>query len=115
MTATTAQPSLREIYRYQWGGKDRFADPHKVRRVLHLHLGNSLSETIAIANGKDNPDPQLWFEAWDRLVGSVCAAFGLEPFDPVTGAGAKDDDCRDLLTAFFKWEGEHRNRFPVRG
>lgn len=117
-------PPEREIFSYHYGQGVRYADPHAVQRVLHAQLGGSLAEVIRQANGgkkapppgsppgtppeNDGPPvpPEVWSGAWERLYVATIAAFGLRPFDPATGQGATEPECKELLTRFFHWQAD---------
>lgn len=106
-------PDVRDIFSFRDGDVVRYTDPHRVRRLLHAHLGGSLEQIISTANSKTEVPPPVWSDAWEHLVAAVIIAFDLMPFDPATGKGATENWCRQLLTDFFSWEGEQRSQFPV--
>ena len=108
--------SERLIFEYAVAGVKRFADPLAVRRAL---LRASLGEFDQIdRESRDRPPAPDGAGGWveqgpedagavlaredarEKLHRVVCAAFGLPPFDPDSGAGATEAESSALLDRF---------------
>lgn len=107
------EPERRDIFTYRILGQPRHADPYKVRRVLHAHLGASLGSIIEQFNDPNTP-PEVWSDVSERLYRATCAAFGLEPFNEETGKGLLEKHARVLLGGFFQWENDAAAFFDSR-
>lgn len=87
----------RRIFSYQYRGRPQFGDPLAVDRRLRGALGADADDVLRQAN---SPDPAIADPAGERLMDAVRHALQLPPFDPETGDGATEEDCRDALAAF---------------
>lgn len=88
----------RRIFPY-WNGEAAVCgDPLAVRRRLTLALqGGGVNALLQEANGADELAAAA---ATGRLVDAVRQAFEMAPFDPATGRGATEEDCRRALRSF---------------
>ena len=108
----------RNVFGFQYQGTLVYADPIAVLRALKLATRGRLSKLIEEANainpvpGPDAappPDPEdprhlTALLARGGLAGAVVSAFGLPPFDPMSGQGTLEEEALDLLRAFLEWQ-----------
>jgi hypothetical protein len=80
-------------------GQPIYADPTAVLRRLWLGAGGKLHEVMEKARGEDSDES---WQAQDTLVAAARPAFGLVPFDPLTGQSS-DDHALDVLDEFNAW------------
>lgn len=111
-----------KIYPYDDGQARVYADPWKALSDLTRLLGGDPEgvrrratmpppgDVLGDNNERHPPDPDAlaqWrletTEAREQLVDAVRQAFEMQPFDKVTGTGARFDQCLDLMDDFLAW------------
>jgi hypothetical protein len=87
-------------------------------RLLLQHTAGRLNDLCAEANrtSKDNPQPvqagtheyAISQAARGALAEAAIHAFGLPPFDPLTGQGALEDEALAILREFMDWAAQKK-------
>jgi hypothetical protein len=96
----------RRIYGpYHDGREPVYADPLAVWRKLTVATRGELAALLARYN-ENGTSQDL---AAGPLAEAAVAAFGLVPFDKLTGHGACEDDALWLLGDFLAWRAEKKN------
>lgn len=103
MKTSPASPPSTEtyrVYKYFNGIQEVYADPLMVHRHL-MRLLDGASERIV--NEANSDDVAISTPARDKLVAATRQAFGLLPFDPMTGAGAVEEEVMRIWDDFNCW------------
>lgn len=91
-------PSFDRVFGPYFDGKaEVYADPFEAYRLVWQYLDGEPNEWI---DKRSSPDPETSSRATEKIVQATRYAFGVEPFDPVTGGGLLEDDLIDLLDRF---------------
>lgn len=83
-------------------------DPLRIyRRLIHF-VGGDLDRVLKMARKPADPreaeaTEDQRYQATEALIDATIRAFDLIPFDPATGAGAKEVDVLNLLNTFLGW------------
>lgn len=85
---------------YNNGKADVYGDPLAIHRRLVHHLGGDPNQFLKDYRSEVEP---VAFEATQRLLAATTSAFGLFPFDPMTGEGATEDDTLNVLFDLVDW------------
>jgi hypothetical protein len=95
----------RNVFKYQDGGRDVYADPLVVYRSFVGALGGDPEPYLAAARNesREPADFMSRLEAEGKLAEASRVAFGLPAFDPGTGEGATEAFCLDTLYSFLEW------------
>lgn len=110
----------RKVFRYEVAGRARWADPLAVWRALLRESGGRFLSWQKDASADRPPAPPdgapeeialaheasfllARFDAEERCLACVRAAFELPPFDRDTGEGVCEQDCWDVLASFQGW------------
>lgn len=115
--------SDRKIFSVIIAGEPRHFDPERLRDRLQVATRGKLNALItnvrrlqpeqdedgtqvAPAALPESPEYIEGLACKEVLADAVCRAFGLEPFDPVTGEGTLMAEALRILVAFLQWEHE---------
>lgn len=104
-------------------GQVLFADPIAVHRLLGIHTGGRLAHFVNLvrvmnppAEGEEDRRPPQdspeWVQAqqaWGVLAQATIAAFGLPPFDAMTGTGTLEAEAQELFVRFWAWTTEKKS------
>lgn len=122
----------RNVFSYYNGKEIIFADPLAVHRRLTRALDGNPNEVLgkvdlgiagppdsyaseedyAAALEQERLTEPLRYEATERMVEAVRAAFDMAPFNRLDGAGATEEDCRAALDTFIVFM-EGKKKAPV--
>lgn len=90
----------RDIFEYEGDDGKQFGDPLRILRLLTTACGGDLASVV---NGAQSPAPNIAAKHQATLDFAIRAAFGLKPYDEVTGQGKTCGEAADLLANFFDW------------
>lgn len=107
---------MKNIFKYNNGEVDLFADPIAVDRKLRMALGDDFATLKALfevdGDGKLTSSPLEFMMATEKQIAATRQAFGCQPFDPHTGKGATDDVVLELWEQFWNWMADQK-KTPV--
>ncbi len=100
----------RLIYAYSDGRRKRFGDPLAIEDLYNEGLAEadqfgSLEELLK------SPDRRIRFDASDRLLPVIHAAFGVKPWNPETGEGVSAGQANQLLRNLWAWKAKIRRKY----
>ena len=101
----------RNVFKYNDGTKDVYADPLDVRRRMMRATNGEMDliledygRKVKDADGKFLPEEYMRkATAEESLATAVREAFRLPPFDPETGLGATDSRALEVFVEFDGW------------
>lgn len=112
----------RRVFPYDSGGGPVYGDPVAIQTRLTVALGGRLNRLLAdfYFDSKQDGLTEEQREAGrlascaaaEQIRAAVREAFGLVPFDPLTGAGATAADCDRALAAWLRWVDEAKKVSP---
>lgn len=107
----------RNVFAFNDGEKGLYGDPLALERRLRIACGGDphkiakrMNELIA-AEWNDASDME-YYRLQEKLVSAVRQAFGMQPFDPQSGKGARDADCLKLWDDFWQWRDQKKTIPP---
>lgn len=111
------------LFRTQVNGQWCAFDPWRLGRIIARELGGEpLGKVIRDFQGEPQRDetgrvthylpldPQLAFDAGERLYGAIAAAFGLGPVRP-DGSGVTEKTLHRLLDEYLAWKAAVKKNF----
>lgn len=104
-------PEDRRIFGPYFNGAEMVhADPLQVYRRLQFRLDGESNKYLKLAR---EGDPSEKFHAWEKLIPAVRYAFDMPDFDPSTGKGSQEADCRAVLRAYLEFVQEKKEPGPT--
>lgn len=98
----------RNIFEYFDGEKKLFGDPLALQRKIRIALGADWDFVREHTGPGDHEEPQKSI-AHGKMLAAVREAFGMRPFDPLSGKGATDKLCLATWNTFSSWLDEKKN------
>lgn len=105
----------RNIFRYDCGAGERFADPLELQLALWEALPDldALCDQVWPPQGQPEQPPEVWGPALKRIVHGVRAVFGLPAVDPGTGAGVDGEQVVEVLQQFWAFWAQKKSSTPA--
>ena len=104
----------RQVYKFAApDGSTRFADPLDLYRKLLIAFGGSFQaydQSLPPREGQElDPDGEVQrAQAEEKVVAAVRGVLQLKPVDPLTGEGATDQQCLDVIDDFMRYLAEKK-------
>jgi hypothetical protein len=100
----------KSCFKYFNGEVELFGDPLALRRKLNVSCGCDPAE-LWDRMEKSESLTEKW-ALQGKMWQAVREAFGMLPFDPLTGKGAQDEHCIKAWNDFWLWMDEKKNPQP---
>lgn len=98
----------KQCFKYFNGETSLYGDPLALQRRLTMACKCDPNE-LWEQTQEGVPLDQRWL-AQEKMCKAVREAFGMVPFDPLTGTGARDEHCLAAWNEFWSWMGEKKNQ-----
>lgn len=99
--------SEKKGFEYFNGSKPVYGDPYAIFRQLIAGCDGDFEGVVKAWSG-DNLAMRV--KAIDKLLSVSRKAFGMVPFNPMTGDGATDEDVQQVLETFFEWSAQKKTK-----